>query len=382
MLARSKGLYIVLYFVFYLLFHVNCFAGDETVSLNELLFFKKITVEDGLSQASANCFLEDRLGFMWVGTDEGLNRYDGVSFTTYRWEKGNKNSLSNSTILTLTEDAEGNIWIGTAEGLNKFDLRTHKFTQYLDSTSYNYYNELLIDSASQKIWLAANAGGLKCLNFQTKKIELFTQFKHNESIVRQLLKINDSELLIGTIKDGIYKLNISTSEVSPYLNATSGKYKLPNNKITQLVMHEDQLVIGLDGEGVCLYDLKNSQHKIINQENSKLSSNLVYSIGYDADYNLLIGTDGGGLNIIKYSDHSINTYKVELGNPRSISADVIRTIYLDSHGNNWIGTYYGGINFLSRSSKGIFYYGKEFLNNNSLNNNSVTSFQEIGRAHV
>lgn len=376
MLIRSKTFHIVHFLVLYLIFHINGWAGDEPAGLNGSLFFKKITVKDGLSQASANCFLEDRLGFMWVGTDEGLNRYDGVSFTTYRWNKGNINGLSNSTILALAEDAEGNIWIGTAEGLNKYDIKNQKFTQYLDATSNNYYNELLIDSASQKIWLAANAGGLKYLNFQTDEIEVFGEFKNKESIVRQFLKINDTELLIGTIKSGIYKLNTSTSEVSPYLNATKGKFKIPNNKITQLVMHEDQLVIGFDGEGICLYNLKNSQHKIFNKENSTLSSNLVYSIGYDADYNLLIGTDGGGLNILSYSDQSIKTYKVEQGNPRSISADVIRTIYLDSHGNNWIGTYYGGINFVSRSSKGIIYHGKEFLNNNSLSNNSVTGFQE------
>lgn len=376
MLARSKAFHIVHFFVLNLLFHVNGYAGDESVSLNESLYFKKITVEDGLSQASANCFLEDRLGFMWVGTDEGLNRYDGVSFTTYRWEKGNENGLSNSTILELAEDDDGNIWIGTAGGLNKYDIRTQKFTQYLDSTSYNYYNELLIDSASQKIWMAANAGGLKCFNFQTNQIELFPAFKYNESIVRQFLQINAYEILIGTIKNGIYKLNTSTSEVSPFLNDTTSRFKLPNNKITELLVHENQLVIGIDGGGVCLYDLKKFQHKIINKGNSNLSSNLVYSIGYDADFNILIGTDGGGLNFLDIQDQTIKTYKVEQGNPRSLSANVIRAIYLDSNFNNWIGTYYGGINFVSRSSKGIYYYGKEFLNKNSLNNNSVTSFQE------
>lgn len=376
MLVRFRALYFAHFFILYMLSHAISFAGDDSLSSDPSLFFKKITVEDGLSQASTNCFLEDRLGFIWVGTDEGLNRYDGISFKIYRWEQGNVNGLSNSTILALSEDSEGNIWIGTAEGLNKYDLRTEKFTQFFDSTSNNYYNEILIDSARQKIWLAANAGGLKYLNFETHNIESFSDSIIQGSIVRQFLKLSTTELLIGTLKGGIYKLNTSTSVITPFLNITTDICKLPTNKITQMVMNEGQMAISMDEGGVCLYDMNNFQYEIFNTENSALSSNLVYSMGYDAEFNLLIGTDGGGLNIMNKRDQQIKNYRVELGNPRSISADVIRTIYLDNQGNNWLGTYYGGINFVSQSGKDVYYYGKQFLNKNSLSNNKITDFME------
>ena len=129
-------------FFFLLCFNImasgNVSAQPEFARQNAQLNFKIYNVKDGLSQSSANCFLEDKLGFMWVGTIDGLNRFDGISFRKYKIEDG----LSDNNIMDLVADSEGNIWISTTNGLNKYDLVSETFTSYRDSTAYNWFRNV------------------------------------------------------------------------------------------------------------------------------------------------------------------------------------------------------------------------------------------------
>jgi ligand-binding sensor domain-containing protein len=143
-------------------------------SQNQSLKFEHIGTEEGLSQVDVSCIIQDSRGFMWIGTGNGLNRYDGYKFVKYSHDPDNALSLSNNVINDLAEDRDGNIWIATTGGLNRFNRATGSFTPYLHnekdkaSLAANVINRIAFDRAG-KLWLATQNGGLDCLEMRSKR---------------------------------------------------------------------------------------------------------------------------------------------------------------------------------------------------------------------
>ena len=376
MKAKLTPVYFFLLYIFALSTSSAAHFGDLEYDGSKPLYFKKISTKDGLSQSSANCFTQDHLGFIWIGTDDGLNRYDGNSFVNYTIDKGSRKGLSNRTILDLMVDKKENLWIGTAEGLNHFNILTEEFTQYSDSTIYNFYSRLLEDTIHNKIWLSANAGGLKYLDMMDGNIYAVNKPELQEALVRELFPLNDNQLLIGTLRAGVFLYDIEKDSLKPYLNDTSTVFKLPGNKVRQIIQINGLFYIGIEGHGVVQYDPMTQTGQIINASNSKLSSNMVYRLQAGPHEQLLIGTDGGGFNIYDPTTNTISPYLKNLANPRTLSSNVIRSIFVDSEENIWLGTYTMGINMIPYYSKNIYYDGYDLFDLNSLSNNKVTSFAE------
>lgn len=343
---------------------------QESVGGHSPFYFKKISVKDGLSHSTVNCFFEDSLGFMWVGTYDGLNRYDGIKFKSY----GQKDGLSSNNVLDIIGDDDGNLWLATGMGLTKYNPKSEIFTPYIDSTSFNFFTNLLLDTKNNRIWIGADEGGLKYFDLQSMQIESFDAFKYKSARARELIYLNDHELLIGTHHKGVFKLDLQTMEVLPFLNDTTSNFKLPGNKIWQIVKDENSLIISVEGAGVCLYNMETSSHFMINKENSNLGNNKVSSLGIDYKGNILIGSDGGGFNYYDKKFQSVYNYQKQEADLRSISSNSIRSIYRDTQDNIWIGTFNGGINFINKFNQNIFYFGKNILDANSLSNNEVTAF--------
>jgi ligand-binding sensor domain-containing protein len=137
-----------------------CFAQNQSLK------FDHIGTAEGLSQVDVSSIIQDSRGFMWIGTGNGLNRYDGYKFINYRFDLANNSSLSNNVISDLAEDKSGNIWIATKGGLNKFDRASGRFIRYLHndhapaSLATDVVNRLSFDSAGN-LWVATQNGGLK-----------------------------------------------------------------------------------------------------------------------------------------------------------------------------------------------------------------------------
>ncbi|NUM67514.1 histidine kinase, partial [candidate division KSB1 bacterium] len=134
--------------------------------------FEHISLEQGLSQSVVTCILQDRKGFMWIGTYDGLNRYDGYEFTVYKHDNDDPHALSDNTILALHEEEDGSLWVGTREGLNRFDRRTEKFTRYLHdpndprSLGHNTVTTITASRVAGRsvLWVGTQGGGLNRLD--------------------------------------------------------------------------------------------------------------------------------------------------------------------------------------------------------------------------
>ena len=146
----------------------------QAISLNALgqidgLKLKHIGTDAGLSQTNVTCILQDKRGFMWFGTRDGLNRYDGYNFTVYRNKEDDKHSLSNNFVTALLEDRNGDIWVGTwGGGVERFDRRTKTFTLIDSAFANSFVNHLLQDSEGN-IWICTDGEGLYKIDPATGK---------------------------------------------------------------------------------------------------------------------------------------------------------------------------------------------------------------------
>ena len=175
-IAVKKNEFFVISAVLFLLLvsHNNLLAQDFK--------FEHISLEQGLSQSTVECILQDRQGFLWFGTDDGLNKYDGYRFITYRHEPHNKNSLSSNLVFSIFEDESGFLWIGTDGGLNSFDRSTKTFERFshhqLDSTSTEENRITSIcEDRQEALWIGTEDNGLFRLKKENRKTKRFEHFK-------------------------------------------------------------------------------------------------------------------------------------------------------------------------------------------------------------
>ena len=316
--------------------------------------FIEIGIEQGLSQSSVLAIYQDSEGYLWFGTANGLNKYDGYSFTVFTHDPLDPNSISDIGIKSIFEDDEGNIWIGTNNGvLNKYDKQTGFFTHYNISNLSDWFNEEDEQSDDYPIILSRNL--------------------LNSSIV-SIVEDDFDYLWIGTWGKGLVRFKKSTGELK-YFYHSGSKYSLSSNKIS--VLYKDNLGniwIGTFGGGLnnipiteLMNKEKNPSSKIrfynfshkTHSPNS-LSDDRVTSITEDIEHNLLIGTFGGGLNLIRNEDISNDkiSFTRPLTNVRNFKISKIMSICNDPEGNIWVGTFGSGlvkINF----KKNIF---TQFLN--------------------
>src|SRR3990172_2195042 len=191
------------------------------------LKFEKLAAQQGLSNSSVRCILQDSKGFMWFGTSFGLNKYDGFELKIYKPRADDPYSLSNGTINTICEDSTGILWIGTAEGLNRFDPGTEKFNRYLSdpanphSLSSNLVN-IVIQDKSGILWIGTENGGLN--RFDPQDSYSFVNYQHDTNYpnsldnnnVRAICEDRFGAFWVGTF-DGFNKFNRQTGQFTRYI---------------------------------------------------------------------------------------------------------------------------------------------------------------------
>lgn len=178
--------------------------------------FQHLSIEHGLSQSAVYCILQDRKGFMWFGTEAGLNKYDGYNFTVYKPEEGNPNSISNNFIYAILEDHLGVLWVGTEDGLNRFNQEKEQFIHY-ESQPNNPHSLIsnrvfvIFEDKSGTLWIGTDNG----LNKFDRDKEQFTRYQSNpndpyslsHNDIRRICEDRAGSLWVGTYGGGLDKLD-------------------------------------------------------------------------------------------------------------------------------------------------------------------------------
>jgi ligand-binding sensor domain-containing protein/serine phosphatase RsbU (regulator of sigma subunit) len=347
--------------------------------------FKRISIDDGLSQVCVNHILQDKKGFMWFATQDGLNRYDGYTFTVYKPNPSNPNSLSNNVVKSLFEDNEGIIWIGTAGGgLNRFDPETETFTSYMydpfskTSLSNNDVYSIYEDTHGN-FWVGTFGGGLNLFN---KKTKTFKSYRHDPTdattisgdAVRAITEDKNGNLWIGIDAGGLNRFNPQTGVFTRF---PSGKY-LSDDVVMSLYLDGNKLYIGTYSGGLNVFDINSHETKVYNAlgDNKSLSSNVVWTIAPSNPNELFVGTRGGGLNIFDKTTETFTSYHYNPADASSISNMNIISIFKDRSGVVWFGTESAGVNKYISSGRQMKLLKNDRDNTNSLSNNNVFSIHE------
>lgn len=351
--------------------------------------FQHYTTDDGLSQNMVDCMLKDHKGFMWFGTWNGLNRFDGYSFVWYKQNSAEPYSLSNNFVRSICQDAAHNIWIGTRNGLNLYLYRQDKFLNFYagrDSNSIcsNEINVVFYDSHGY-LWVGTARNGLDRItlgkNSEILSVRHFgagtseTQLSHNTILC--IYEDAQQNLWVGT-QGGLNRYNYRTHTFMKLFNSPNGTGSLSSSVINAI--YEDKYGDLWIGTEFGLNRLHHNNYRIeqyfYNPDNPySLPHNVVRDIVEDLKGNLIIGTLGG-LSIFDRVNNRFVNYKHTLHNKLGLNNDFVNCLLSDREGNLWIGTEKGGINHYNVYQHQFEFFENEMGNPNSLSYNTINSIFE------
>ena len=376
---RVQGLSYLAIFLF--LSVLTVLGRDARIS------FTPFSSEDGLSQNHVYCILQDKRGFLWFGTRDGLNRFDGYHFKVYRYDSDDPNSISNHYVYDLFEDHQGFLWAATRNGLNKYDPKQDRFTRYQPdknnpkAISGGNITDIAGDGG-RFLWVGTMSNGLNFLNGETNQ---FTHYRHDPESKEGLssdavwrIKSDESGILwVGTLDNGLNRFNPENGRFDVIGHNPQDVNSLIDNEIWCLELgRNDVLWIGNYGGLVRLNRKTGAMRRFLPDDDPKtLSRGRVQSILEDSAGRIWIGTMGGGLNLLDETTGHFSHYSHGPGDPASISHNSIWSLFEDSTGLLWAGTFGGGVNRFMGSGDpfGHFQYNGS---STGLSHNQVTSFQE------
>ncbi|MCW3090563.1 MAG: rcsC 4 [Ferruginibacter sp.] len=357
--------------------------------------FDHLGTDEGLSQSNVLCILQDSRGFMWFGTRDGLNKYDGYKFTLFKNDQFNTNSISNNFIEHIIEDKNGDLWIATlGGGVCRFNRNTELFTRYQhDPANTNSISSdvvlAVLQDAQGKLWMGTETG-LDRYDPATKTFVHFTNDPTNksrlsDSYIRFIYEDSHKNIWICTRYGGINLYNPQTNSFTRFQHNEKDTNTISGNN--GFCVFEDsklRLWIGTDGNGLELLDRKTGifTHFIKSETNTNsIAANVIYAINEDAENNLWVGTENGGLSILNHSTGVFTNYKNDEIDWQSISNNSIYSIYRDTKNNMWLGSFSSGIDLVNRDKTRFSHY-KHMMQKNSLSDNHVLSIAEDTKKNI
>lgn len=391
--------------------------------------FEKISVEQGLSQSTVLSIAQDQRGFIWIGTNDGLNRYDGYDFLIFENEPDYLQSLSANTILSLFVDNSGELWVGTdGGGLNRYDYISGEFSVYQSShslynnlsndaildiyedslgwlwigtkrglnrmdsqfetfthMSYDFLNEAeirdVVEDHTGLLWIATNHG----LISYDREEEFYTHYIHNPAnpsslggnSVNALYKDSDGIIWIGT-ENGLNRFNRGTGNFTHFeVDQEDGRSLLENN-VTSIYGEQGGVLWVGTQTGLERFDQQTGE--FVHYRNDpgisySLSSNSIHDIFVDREGVLWVGTENGGVSKASLGRRKFTLIQNRLGDTDSLSDNIVRAVFEDHEGILWIGTS-KGLDRFDRTTGQFVHYKHDLDDDSSLSNSFVISICE------
>lgn len=358
---------------------------------NQQLHFTHLSTTNGLSELDPSCIIQDSRGFIWIGTADGLNRYDGYKFRVFRNDVKDTTTVSNNYIQDIVEDKDGNIWVSTGgSGLCKYDRKADRFHRYLhdnknvNSLASNFISRLAVDGYG-RIWVGTQHDGISVFDPKTAIFRHYTHDKNNpkslsDNSVMTIYKDAENNMWIGTVDDGLCMYDAKTGNFTSYKHDSRIKTSLSGDKVTAIFEDsENHIWVGTQEAGLNLLDRKTGafKHFFHDSKNSNsLIHNSVQSIAEDDNHNLWIGTENGGLSIYSDAWEQFFSYVHDDVDNTSLSGNSVDIIRKDRHGNMWIGTYGGGVDLYKKNSAEFAHYTHNSLPISLSNNLVLTMFED------
>lgn len=370
------------HFLFYVLIFLGIqnMLAQNSASIRDVFEFQRFTSDDGLSQRSVMAIAQDKQGYLWFGTRDGLNKFDGNKFVIYKHILNDPESLSNNNIHAIYEDSYGNLWIGTQIGLNKYDPKTDKFVRYkhfgVQNALIDHIIRGIVQVSSDVLW-AATDNGIIQVNIKTDEIKRLNHQRNNpnslsDNNTRYFLKGKDGNIWICNTKYiDIYNPVTHTFKHLEYPEKSNGIHF--NDLPTLYIDQKDRIWLGYE-QGLAIYDADSKRFIDFSFKGKKAIGTAVRSICEDLSGNLWIGSYSG-LYLLNLEHTELKHLVHEENNPNSLSQNSIYKIIRDTRGDMWLGTWANGLNYYNRDNEAFknIYFGNT---TNKLNYRVVSGIAE------
>jgi len=356
-------------------------AGPASAA--DVVRFVNIGLNDGLANASVSAMVQDASGFIWIGTQGGLHRWDGRSFTLYENEPFDPESLPHNLIQTMFMDDDGlTLWIGTYGGLARFDTRTGAFSSWVHDPADpgSLANDVVVSiarDAEGRLWVGT-LGGLDRMDgdsFAHYTERPGTDGALASGVIRALFRDSRGWLWVGTSGGGLYRYLPGTDSFLPVRSASSG---LPSDYVFSIREDgEGRLWLALWYYGLSLYDPVAGTF-----ENHRLEDGRAYFVNADVPGKVYAGTWGGGLFELDQADGAVRRFTSDGERRWSLPHDTMYSMLVDRAGDAWIGTNGGGFSMLLRDEAGVSLYEHDPSDPGSLSSGKIISTLEDDRGRL
>ena len=392
--------------------------------------FSHLNVNNGLSQNQINCIYRDSKGFVWFGTNAGLNRFDGSSIEVFSDEQSDKGSIENNFINTIAEDKNGNLWIGTGFGVSVLNSQTYQFSKFdyssLSTASCGdilFVNAMAVDRAGNiwigtnngviyhdvvrgslerilldasnctsplntissiaedydgNMWMGSKNGYLIKYNLKSRAIKKLKIPDESDKLSNCLTKLfidKDNDLWVGNLL-GLYLLDLKTEVWKSNFKANIAEPERLK-RIGAVSQNNDGLIwVASDGGGA--FVINKQTWKVLNikyqpYDVQKLKSDGLSYVCCDREGIVWLGTTKKGVNFYKSNVNKFRIYKNIASDVNTLSNNDVNALVEDDHGNVWIGTDGGGLNYLDRKTRKISRVAINYPLKNSLNSKIIVS---------
>lgn len=312
----------------------------------------QFTSDQGLSQNNIYAFAKDPDGYVWIGTGDGLDRFDGYSFVHFNHSDNDSTSLSNDVVQNLLIDSKGRLWVGTYNGLNLYDANTQSFRVFLDHNSHadkisQNTIQFMLEDRTGHLWVSTYRG-LNKINIETFEITQYYQRDSGDGLadneVSALLEDREGKIWVCTGRG----INIfGPAGIEKTIPVSSAANGLPEVIIADMIQDSTGAIFfATNGRGLLRLENENDltfEHFTHKPGNGSLGTNLIAALEIDQQGHLLIGTDGAGLYL--YNGNGTFTHIIDRNKPVLDMAN-IRQVYVDDENNYWTGLFGGGALFV------------------------------------
>ena len=357
-------------------------VSAEPMAEQRNIRFSRLNIEQGLSQSSVECIEQDRLGFIWLCTEDGLNRYDGREIKVFKHDPQDPTSLSENWVSALHEDTAGRLWVGTeGGGLNVFDSSTQSFEQ-IDLP--NRRIRVITEDPAGHLWLGSETGVVR-LDPGSRETEAFTSDADDptslsDSRVNAILIDSAERVWIGT-SNGLNRLDPGTDGFVHYGTSQEHGRTLSDDHVRALLEDRSgRLWIGTYDGGIDRLDLETGEitsFRADANDADSLAAQRVRTLLEDRSGTIWIGTESGLDQFVPETESFLH-YRHDPTDIRSLSEDHTRTLFQDRGGVIWVGTQGGGASRWNATTGYFPLYRADSSSANSLSDDFVAAFHEVG----
>ncbi len=371
------GRLIIIFFGFY---QLNVVYGQQQVDIK----FNKMTTQQNLSQNYISSICQDYKGYIWFGTYNGLNRFDGKRIENFYHQPDDSTSIPSSDIKVVFRDRNNRLWIGTRNGLCWYNPIINGFEQFPSDhrkrgLTHGEVRAVYVD-AQKRTWVGTYGGGIDCFdsseNFiNNYSVKINPQIAPLSDVVNCFCADDDKNLWVGTELGGLALLDTNSLTFKTFQN-NELLSKTVINCIEQDSTEKNILWVGTWNNGLLKFNKitqEITQYSVRKGVENTLNNNTVRAISQDNQGNLWLCTFGGGLNCFNKSSGRFIAFVYHPNNPSSLSYNLLWSSYLDKSGQLWLGSFGGGVNKGLISNRQIVYLSTVSTSSNLSDNNAVSA---------